>query len=140
MACALFLAVAGLPNECRVTTTSLAFGAYDTFAGFPADATGEITVTCQGAGAAHAPRIRLDRDGPSRGSLAPRRMRAARGTASLAYELYRNAARTEVWGDGTGSTLTVEGMGRHVVYGRIPPLQSVPPGEYADTVTVTVDW
>lgn len=132
-------------QECRIAATPILFGAYDTFAEFPLDGTGEILVTCAGAGpgAAPAPLIRLASGVASAGSSSPRRMLPAMppsGAAFLAYQLYRNPTRTEVWGDGTGNTFVQTGDGRQIVYGRIPPRQSVPPGTYSDTVIVTVEW
>jgi spore coat protein U-like protein len=68
------------------------------------------------------------------------------GSNSLTYGLYTNAARTTVWGDGTGSTATVTNTGsgsaqNFTVYGRIPAGQtSTPAGIYADTVSVTITY
>jgi spore coat protein U domain-containing protein, fimbrial subunit CupE1/2/3/6 len=140
LAMALAATGSGQPQDCRVATTPLSFGSYDMFSPFAVDATGEISVSCPAAGPSGGPRIRLDAGVDSGGSFGPRRMRSASGGAFLAYDLYRDAARTEVWGDGTGRTFVQAGEGRHVVYGRIPTRQSVPPGTYADTVTVTVEW
>ena len=62
----------------------------------------------------------------------------------LAYNVFRDAARTEVWGDGSGGTRTVVGpRGQDVVvplYARIAAGQDVSPGAYADTLTVTFDY
>jgi spore coat protein U-like protein len=139
-ALAIALALAGGPwAECRVTATPVAFGTYDVFASSPLDAIGEVVVSCSAASSARGPRIWLDAGAnPGRG-FGTRRMRSARG-ASLAYDLFRDAARTEVWGDGTRGTQVVVGLGRHVVHGRVPALQAVPTGQYSDTVTVTVEW
>lgn len=124
------------PLGCRVSATPVSFGLYDTFAPLPLDATGEISVFCPGA----QPVIRLAIGGASGGGAGPRKMREGTGRAFLAYDLYRDAARSEVWGDGTGSTFVERGEGRHVVYGRLPARQSVPPGTYSDTIVVTVEW
>lgn len=60
----------------------------------------------------------------------------------LRYTLYRDAARTLVWGDTVG-TNTATGTGGlvpsiHTVYSKIFSGQSVPPGVYTDTVMVSV--
>jgi spore coat protein U-like protein len=73
---------------------------------------------------------------------------AARGCASLtkgpgapsqlAYNLYKDASRLLVWGDGGGG---VSSNGTNVdltVYGRIPGAQNVQANVYVDSVTVTV--
>ncbi len=127
---------------CHVATSSLSFGTYDVFAGTDVRSTATITVTCRlvppptvtiaiGAGA-HA-----DRPGP-------RHMAA--GSSRLRYNVYRDPALTQVWGDGTGSGGTVT----HVVpkntpwvatlYGRIPAQQNVRAGVYNDTLVVTITW
>lgn len=64
------------------------------------------------------------------------------------YELYRNSARTQRWGnDITGGTDTASGSGSTqvnptvlTVYGRVPAQASVAPGSYVDTVTVTLTY
>lgn len=62
---------------------------------------------------------------------------------SLGYQLYRDAARTQVWGmvatdrvNGTGTGL-VQSL---TVYGRVPAQSTPPAGTYEDTVVVTVTY
>ena len=44
----------------------------------------------------------------------------------LAYNLYREASRSIIWGDGTGGSAVGSGTGAtHTVYGRIPSRQNV---------------
>ena len=74
------------------------------------------------------------------------------GADTLNYNLYTTNAYSVVWGDGTGSTVTVAGSMRltspnptktntHTVYGRIPALQDAAVGsDYQDNVTVTVTY
>jgi spore coat protein U-like protein len=68
------------------------------------------------------------------------------GASNLTYQLYSDAARTMIWGDGTAGTVTVSahvasnGTQNNTVYGRIPALQGVRPGAYTDTITVTVTY
>jgi spore coat protein U-like protein len=71
------------------------------------------------------------------------------GGNSMQYNLYTNAARTQVWGDGTGGTakvsdsqLVVVGTSQYsyTAYGRIPALQNLGPGTYTDTITVTLNY
>ena len=65
----------------------------------------------------------------------------------LNYNLYQNAARTLIWGDGSPPTVTVSGVrttrGRptfynYPIYGRIFANQSPNPGAYVDNIVVTV--
>jgi spore coat protein U-like protein len=72
-------------------------------------------------------------------------MRSSAGDFSLDYNLYRDSARTEVWGDGTGSTAIHAGVGTGIpvqfnLYGRISGRQNVRADIYNDSVIVTVEW
>jgi spore coat protein U-like protein len=73
------------------------------------------------------------------------------GTNRLNYNLYYDAAFTQIRGDGTGGTqtggasLTVSSGARtasttSVIYGRIPAAQSPNPGTYSDTILVTINY
>jgi len=66
------------------------------------------------------------------------------GGATVNYTLYSDTGRTTVWGN-TVSTDTVAGTGNgsgqsYTVYGRIPAQTTPAPGNYADTITVTVTY
>jgi spore coat protein U-like protein len=83
--------------------------------------------------------------GSGGGSFATRTI--ANGGNTLNYNLFRDAARSQVWGDGSGSTFTVSGTGSGLlsannltVYGEIAIAQDKPPGTYTSTVTVTVTY
>jgi spore coat protein U-like protein len=125
---------------CTVSATPVAFGVYPPFSGAPTTSTGTTTVHCV-AGAANVV-IALSTGGG--GSYANRRMIS--GASNLTYQLYSDAARTMIWGDGTAGTVTVSvhvannGTKNNTVYGRIAPLQGVRPGAYTDTITVTVTY
>ena len=127
--------------NCTVSSSALAFGAVNPLSGSDVDASGGITVTCtNGTGWTAAAGVGAG----SGASFASRRMTA--GANLLSYNLYTDAARTSVWGDGTGSTAQFSNTGSGVaqavtVYGRVPSGQvTVPPGSYADTVSVTVTY
>jgi spore coat protein U-like protein len=69
------------------------------------------------------------------------------GAATLDFNLYRDAAYAQIWGDGTASTFTVAGTGSGLltantitVYGQIPVSQDKPTGTYTSTITVTVNY
>lgn len=134
-------AAARAQQGCSISSTgALAFGAYDPFATTPLDSTSQVVYRCT-----PAPRIRISLDAGGSGSFAARELR--RGADVLRYNLYLDAARTVVWGDGTGGSatgpqVTVRGAGGTVtayVFGRIPAGQDPVPGTYADTVRVTFD-
>ena len=127
---------------CTVATSPVQFNAYSSISQASSDGIGEVRVSCD----ANLPyTVKLDPGANSGGVFIPRRMRRTGGGDSLAYNLFRDAARTEVWGDGTGSTYVQLGSGTaiptvHTVYGRTPGQQTVPAGTYQDTVTVRVEW
>lgn len=65
------------------------------------------------------------------------------GPGAISYQLYRDSARSQVWGDGTGGAAhagTGNGADQAItVYGRVPAGQALPAGgTYRDTVTATI--
>ena len=83
------------------------------------------------------------------------RVRASAGAASFrrqgTLERHLDAARAQVWGDGTNSTGTVAGTtsfvwfqtsktANHTVYGRVPAQQNAASGAYTDTIVVTITF
>lgn len=133
-------------ETCTVSAGGVAFGVYDPLGVAPLDSTGTIQVTCTSQ---TPPRVtyEVQLDPGQAGSFLPRAM--ASGASQLTYNLYIDAARSAVWGDGTGSTavvtadynLTPPGSTQtdtYTVYGRIPAGQVVTVGNYLDTITVTL--
>jgi spore coat protein U-like protein len=72
------------------------FGAYNVFNSNPTDSAGSITYTCISLSGP----ITIDLSKGSALSYVPRQMR--KGTDTLDYNLYLDAARVSIWGDGTG--------------------------------------
>jgi spore coat protein U-like protein len=67
------------------------------------------------------------------------------GSGSLRYNLFVDAARTQVLGDGTGGSthmnLTIRGTLTQAFWGRIPAGQStVATGFYSDTLIATISY
>jgi len=64
--------------------------------------------------------------------------------ASVDYALYRDGARTMLWGDTVGIDAEAATCGRvaqtHTLYGRVTPQPTPVPGTYTDTITVTVTY
>jgi len=127
--------------NCTVSTSPIAFGNVNPLSGSNVDASGGITVTCtNGTGWTAA----ADVGSGSGATYASRRMTDSGNL--LSYNIYTNAGRTTVWGDGTGSTATIGNTGTGAaqsvtVYGRVGSGQvTVPPGSYDDTVSVTVTY
>jgi len=129
---------------CNVSSAPVTFGSYDVFSSSPLDGEGSITVACDHT----PPPTVMVSIGPSTnsGGFDPRIMRLAAGSDMLEYNFYRDAGRTEIWGDGSGPTF-IESQKIFKnrdwtvpVYGRIPPLQDISAGSYSETVTVTITW
>lgn len=137
LAALVLIAPATARAACTVSAAPVAFGAYPPFAAAPTDSTGTVTVHCTPAANVV---IALSTGGS--GTYSSRQM--SHGAARLNYQLYSNAARTTVWGNGTGGTVTVSarvaGNQRFTTFGQIPALQGVTPGAYLDTITVTVTF
>lgn len=144
----LFLLIAGLfPGQahainCRITLFAIDFGTYMPMTPSPVDITGQIDVRCQGQPGSFTVVI-----GPGVSGNQLARTLTAGGPDILNYNLYRDAARTQIWGDGTPPSFVVSGVrtnrGRpsfynYPVYGRVFANQTPNPGVYNDNLLVTV--
>ncbi|RYY96441.1 MAG: SCPU domain-containing protein [Comamonadaceae bacterium] len=144
LACALVLpqvASAQSWSNCNINTAPpIVFGVYNPLLYGDLVAQSSIAITCVGLGAARINMLA----GLGGGGITARAMQ--RGAARLPYQLYRDSARTQVWGDGTAGT-SVATLGVFIfanqtfpVYARILQRQDVPVGLYTDTVQVRVDF
>lgn len=121
--------------SCAVSTQPLDFGAV---AGVlvARTATSNLSVTCTEGGAYS---VGLD-GGITTGDVMDRRMELGPGQ-TLSYQIYRDPARTQLWG--STPALRVEGTGSGLaqsipLYGLVPAQGLQPVGSYTDRVTVTV--
>ena len=123
--------------DCNVSSSGVSFGNYDVFAVNHTDSAGTLTVNCS----VETPYTLKLAPGSS-GNFSQRKM--FKGGDYLAYNIYSDAARTLVWGDGTGGSVTKSGQAgateQHTLYGRIPAKQNVFVGNYLDTIIVTIEW
>jgi len=129
------------------STPGASFGAYDDSSAVDTDTSTSVTVNCARNGGPANISMTLQ-IGPSAGSglIASRALRF--GANSLNYNLYRDAARSLVWGQTAGvdtQTIAINGIpnngfksGSFVIYGRIAARQNVPAGAYSDSVQITV--
>jgi spore coat protein U-like protein len=131
---------ASAQNSCTIGTTSVAFGAYNVFSTTARDSTGTVWVQCT-LGATVS--ISLGRGASS--TFTPRTLTGTGG--SLSYNLFKEAARTNIWGDGSAGgalpvsvTVTANTRLTRTIYGRIPASQDVGIGSYADSVVATVNF
>lgn len=123
------------------TSTALAFGTYDPLSSLPADSTSTLSYRCP----RNPPPLRILIDRGLTGSYAARELR--QGAEVLLYNVYLDAQRTIVWGDGTdgsrvGPMITTQGDGGTLsvyVFGRIPAGQDAVAGVYADTLRVSFE-
>ena len=120
----------------------MAFGAYDPVvanASTDLTASGTVTVACTKGTAAT---IDLGNGGNFSGGS--RRMGS--GSDFLNYALYKDAARTQVWGSGLagGTTAAYNAASKNsanvTVYGTVPQAQDVTVGAYADGVVATINY
>ncbi len=127
--------------SCTISVTSVAFGNYNVFTTTADDSTGTITYRCN----ATAANISISLSDGSSSTFSPRTLR--KGSEILQYNLYRNAARTTIWGDGTGGTSVYTNANPPnnsnvsvTIYGRIPAQQDVSAGSYTDTVSAVINF
>lgn len=140
-----FAVSATVNPKCVVSAADLSFGTTYVPGSGDVSATSNISVNCTKSTGFT---VKLDAGGAA--DYASRVMIA--GPESLAYQLYTDSNHTTIWGDGSSSTGAVSGTGLGMgavqvvdatVYGVIPDSalnQSVAPGAYSDTVTVTVTY
>jgi len=129
--------------NCIVAASDLSFGAYNPLSASPNDAATTIQVTCTNT-TAYAVKLGL---GTGAGAtFAARRMTGLTFTGqTLAYSLFTDAARSQLWGDGTGGSIAASGTGTGsaqtlTVYGRIPTSQFPKVDSYKDTINVTINY
>ena len=140
-------AAALAPSAARAAPTcsfgvanALAFGVYDPLAAASTDSSSTLSYRCP-----PGQPLRISLDAGLTGSYAARELRM--GGERLLYNLYLDAARSIVWGDGTGGsqvgpgviTRGAGGTTTAYVFGRIPAGQDPVAGVYGDTIRVTFE-
>jgi spore coat protein U-like protein len=137
---------ASVAANCTISTSTLAFGAYDPVVSHSASAlegTGTVSVTCtNGSAVTVALGEGANADAGSTADVPLRRLNDG-GVNNLSYFLYSDVGRTTVWGGTTDSDVEHTGTGTSTdltVYGRIPAGQNVPAAAYTDTVVATVTF
>jgi spore coat protein U-like protein len=131
-----FVVKARVQAVCSVSANDLDFGTYSQTAG--TNGTTQLRAVC-------SPQTTYNiglNQGTTGASINQRQMKLAAGANVLNYQLYTNAQRSTIWGNTPGMD-TVTGVGTglaqdHTVFGAIPGAQTIPAGEYADTITVRI--
>jgi spore coat protein U-like protein len=131
-------------NACTIAVNTLDFGTQTSLAAAVSGST-TGTVTCTG----NSP-VTISMNTGSNGTTLGAVLKMKNGANLISYNLYTDAARTLVWGDGaTGGTqtVTITPTGGSVagptfnVYGLIAAAQNPKPnGVYTDSVTATVTF
>ena len=124
-------------TSCRLFTDWLSFGTVKGQSG-TVDATATLRLSC---GPSVAYSVAIDNGLHFNGSR--RMFNGTPAHSYVPYQLYRDAARTQVWGSTAGNLATgitpLNGEVTLTVYGRVPDTK-VLAREYKDTVTVTVNF
>jgi len=133
---------ATVASTCIVGTSTLAFGSTSSTAILAdnIDAVGAVSVNCTN-GSVYTVALGI---GIGAGATFPIRNMTS-GEDVLNYTVYTEAAHTNLWGDGTSGSQTVEGTGTGLVqsisaYGRIFSGQNAPAASYTDTISVSVSY
>lgn len=128
-------------KTCAVTGAWVAFGVYDRTAA--SLTTGSVVVHCDERFQAV---IRLSvGNGAGASYSSGRKMTRSAGGGTLTYNLYADAALSQVFGDGTGGSVAkdIEATSDFTqpIWARIPGNQlTVLPGSYVDIVVVTISY
>jgi len=116
------------------------FGQYDVFTSLSnTSGVGSLTVNCNGGGSSSF--VTSLSTGQSN-TYSTRVMK--NGGNSLSYNLYTSAARTVVWGNGTGGSSVISTRRNSnttlSIFGEIPAEQDSGVGTYTDSITATVSF
>lgn len=122
--------------DCRVEARPVAFGMLWDLQRSGANAEGLVLVDCAGA-----INLRVSM-GPGLNAVQASGRRLLNGAMPLPYNLYTDAAHSQLWGDGSAGTVApfTPAQAMLTVYARIPATQPPAAGAYTDAVEVTVDW
>ncbi|MBJ9595104.1 Csu type fimbrial protein [Burkholderia seminalis] len=134
-----FSATANVINDCNISATNVNFGTASVLSGALA-ATGSITAQCTNGDA-----WKIALNGGGSGNVTARQMQRSGGGGAINYGLYTDAAHSVTWGDDTGGSATVTGVGTGTsqavtVYGAVPAQTTPAPGSYSDTITATISF
>jgi spore coat protein U-like protein len=129
-----------LGNECTIAVDDVNFGTFTSLT-LAHDAQVSGSVTCTGISPIS---VEIDQGTGGSSTFATRQMDFEGET--IDYNLYRDEARTEIIGDGTGGTFPIGftssgGIDAFTIYARTAPGQSVKPaGTYTSDLVATVTF
>ncbi len=132
---------ASVAANCKISTTPVAFGAYDPLglhATAPLDASGGVVVACTKGS---IPTIELDLGAHASGTT---RQMSNGASGVLPYQLYRANDYVSIWGTGGNALAAPAAPSKAArtfeVFGRVAPGQDPATGTYSDTVKATVNF
>ncbi|MPM43681.1 hypothetical protein SDC9_90358 [bioreactor metagenome] len=135
-----FTVIANVPAYCSITSTNTM--AFEPVAGFGDSARDASTIIGVRCTATTAYKINLTPSNNNANGQGALKLTSG-GTDSVAYQLYQDAARTISWGNRPGNNRSGVGTGQIQdipVYGRVPANLDATPGNYSDSVQVTVTY
>ena len=135
--------------DCTVDATPLSFGTFSPLDGETHDSDAWITVACYSDTGSEITSYDIALDAGAAGSFVPRAMHS--GGNALAYNLYKDAGRTTIWGTGSSAQTMTDNLALdaanvtyskdYPVYGRILAGQNQAHiGTYTDNVTITISY
>ena len=152
VACLLGLAACGAaPSSsaavsCTIATlSSAAFGIYNPYSALALDGAATASISCSGTLSGEVAKLSITASAGLAGSFFPRKMQGP-GLNLLNYNLYIDAARTQIFGTGAAGTFADTGSARtpvtftHTIYARVPAGQDVAVGAYSDVLIYTVNF
>jgi spore coat protein U-like protein len=126
-------------SGCSLKTRPLMFVTPNALVNVVVDSTTTVTVKCTPNTA-----FTVDIDKGQHPNGINRRMYSAQTNSYIAYDVYRDSPRTNVWG--TGQLKNVSGNSGSgapldlLIYGRIPLSTKIKAGDYIDTLVVTLNF
>lgn len=136
-----FTATANVTKNCTISATPMAFPGGSTLT------TAQTAASALNVRCSNTLPYAISLNGGGSNAVTARRMSLTTGgvTTTVNYQLYRDANRTLIWGDGTGGTVTytANGTGNSAqipVYGLVPVQATPVPGDYSDTITATISF
>jgi spore coat protein U-like protein len=134
--------------ECSATASGAVFGGYTFSNTAPTYVVGNVQVSCSLTGIlSQLVSYDISLSTGTSTSYAPRKM--VNGANWLIYNLYKDASKSVIWGNGISGTSIVSDrylvellttVRNYAIYGQIPAGQNVPAGIYSDTIVVTVNY
>jgi spore coat protein U-like protein len=135
---AAFTVTATYPATCSVAAATLNFSSQGVLTA-NVDASSTLTATCSSTTA-----YTVALNGGNAGASDPTQRKMSKASEQITYGLYRDSARSQVWGSTTGTNTasgTGSGLGQSfTVFGRVPAQTTPSPGTYLDTIVATLTF